>query len=141
MSIAADFIKRHEGCKLTAYQDQGGIWTIGYGHTGPEVHKGLVWTQAQAEIALSMDVDEFSDDVKRLLKRALSENSLAALISFAFNLGAGALASSTLLVKVNQGDDLNAAKEFQRWDHIGQQENKGLLLRRLREATLYLEGV
>lgn len=49
-------LKREEGVDLHAYQDQGGVWTIGYGHTGPEVHAGLVWTLAQAEAALLLDL-------------------------------------------------------------------------------------
>ena len=44
-----DLIKRFEGCELEAYQDAVGIWTIGYGHTGSDVHKGLKITQAQAD--------------------------------------------------------------------------------------------
>jgi lysozyme len=45
-----------ESLRLTAYQDAVGVWTIGWGHTGPEVHKGLVWTREQAEAALKEDL-------------------------------------------------------------------------------------
>lgn len=48
--------KRSEGCSLKAYQDLGGVWTIGYGHTGPEVHEGLTWTQEQCDDALKEDI-------------------------------------------------------------------------------------
>src|SRR5690625_2307834 len=45
-------LKHFEGVRLKAYRDPVGVWTIGYGHTGPEVHEGLVWSHAQAEKAL-----------------------------------------------------------------------------------------
>jgi lysozyme len=48
--------ERDEGLRLTAYQDSGGVWTIGWGHTGPEVHKGLVWTREQCVAALRKDL-------------------------------------------------------------------------------------
>jgi len=46
-----------EGLRLTAYQDSGGVWTIGWGHTGPEVHEGLVWTREQCAAALKHDLE------------------------------------------------------------------------------------
>lgn len=50
--------REFEGCRLEAYQDQGGVWTIGYGHTGPDVHEGLTWTQEQADEAQKKDLGE-----------------------------------------------------------------------------------
>lgn len=135
-----DFVKQHEGCSLTAYQDQGGVWTIGYGHTGPEVHKGLVWTQAQADAALNADLTKAEAQVMKQVTVALSDKQKAALDSFVFNLGGGALSSSHLLQCVNAKDWVGAAKEFIRWDHVGQTEVKGLLIRRLDEAALFLRG-
>ena len=85
--IAHDFIKTHEGCKLTAYQDQGGVWTIGYGHTGPEVIAGLVWTQEQAEQALEIDLAKHELAIHHQIVFALSDQQAAACISFSFNLG------------------------------------------------------
>lgn len=137
--IAVDFIKRHEGCRLKAYKDSVGVWTIGYGATGADIKEGLVWTQEQAEERLQSDIAKFKKELDRLVTN-LSEKQEAALLSFIFNLGASALASSTLLVKLSQGDKLGAAKEFHRWSHAGGKELKGLLLRRMREAVLFLEG-
>ena len=48
--------KSEEGLRLTAYKDSGGVWTIGWGHTGPDVHEGLVWTREQAEEAFQRDI-------------------------------------------------------------------------------------
>lgn len=138
---AVDFIKGHEGCQLTAYQDTGNVWTIGYGSTGPDIVKGLVWTQEQADSRLQLDVAKTEVAVVKLLNKQLSEQSLAALDSFSYNLGVQALASSHLLQCVNNGDYLGAARAFQVWDHVGKDEIKGLLIRRLEEAALFLKGV
>jgi len=138
---ASAFIKSHEGCKLTAYQDLGGVWTCGWGSTGPDVAKGTVWTQKQADFRLELDLGKIELAVGKLLNKTLSEQSLAALDSFAYNLGHGALASSHLLKCVNSGDYIGAAKAFLAWDHVGKAEVKGLLIRRLEEAALFLKGV
>lgn len=139
-STAIAFVQLHEGCKLTSYQDSGGVWTIGYGATGPDVIKGITWTQQQADTRLASDLQKSETQVIKLLTRMLSEKQMAALISFTFNLGGGALASSHLLQCVNNAEWLSAAKEFIRWDHVGQTELKGLLIRRLEEAALFLRG-
>lgn len=137
---AIDFVKQHEGCVLTAYQDQGGVWTIGYGHTGPDVRKGLVWTQDQADAALNLDLSKAEASMLKLTTVQLSDKQKAALDSFVFNLGAGAYAGSHLRECVNNRDWVGAAKAFLAWDHVGQTEVKGLLIRRLDEAALFLRG-
>jgi lysozyme len=88
---AIDIVTRWEGLKLKAYLCPAGVWTIGYGSTGPNVVKGLVITKAQALALLRADLEVAAD---RILTRigpvvtALSDNQYAALISFVFNLGA-----------------------------------------------------
>lgn len=137
---AIDFIREHEGCKLTAYADLGGVCTIGFGSTGSDIKPGLTWTQQQADSRLAVDVAKMETAVLKLLKRKLSPQSIAALDSFAYNLGPSALETSHLLQCINNGDDIGAAKSFLAWDHVGKQEVKGLLIRRLEEAALYLKG-
>lgn len=140
-SVATQFIQQREGCRLTAYPDSGGIWTVGWGSTGPDIVSGTVWTQAQAGFRLSVDVQSTANKVTNLLKRnSLSDSSIAAIVSFAYNVGTNALASSHFLACVNSGDDIGAAKALLAWDHVGQTEIKGLLIRRLDEAGLYLKG-
>src|SRR5579872_3357982 len=102
--IAAEFIRWREGCRLSAYQDEAGTWTIGYGATGADVTRDTVWTLDQAEQRLASDLKRFSAGVRKLVSVALSERQMAALISFAFNLGLAALAQSTLRIVINQGD-------------------------------------
>lgn len=139
--VAIDFIKQHEGCQLTAYKDLGGDWTCGWGSTGPDIQAGLVWTQEQADFRLELDLAKIEVAVIKLLNKRLSDSALAALDSFAYNLGSNALASSHLFQCVNNGDYIGAAKAFMNWDHVANSEVKGLLIRRLEEAALFLRGV
>lgn len=139
--IAAKFIEGFEGRKHNAYLDQGGVATIGVGHTGSEVHLGLTWTDQQIDNALSLDLAKAETGARKFLNKQLSERSMAALVSFVFNLGPQAFASSHLLQCINNGDYIGAAKAFLSWDHIGKEEVKGLLIRRLEEAALFLRGV
>jgi lysozyme len=131
-----DLTKRFEACRLTAYQDIKGVWTIGWGHTGPEVHSGLVWTQEQADAAVIADTTNAVRAVNSHVTFAgLTQGEFDALVDFAYNLGCGALYGSTLLKLVNAGDIANAANEFAKWDHCGGKEVAGLLRRRLAEKA------
>lgn len=127
-----------EGLKLKAYRDGGGTWTIGYGHTGPEVVAGLVITDEQAENFLTQDLAKAEHAVNGHVTAPMTQNMFDALVDFAFNLGGGALASSTLLKKLNAGDKMGAANEFAKWDHSAGKEVPGLLRRRLAERDLFL---
>lgn len=134
-------VKQFEGCVLHAYPDPGtggDPWTIGYGHTGSDVHPGVTWTQAQADVALERDVQRFADDVNVMVTHSVSPNQFAALVSFAYNLGPTALAESTLLRLVNAGDYANAALQFARWTYAGGRQLPGLVRRRAAERALFL---
>jgi len=136
-----DLIKQSEGCKLTAYPDPGtggAPWTIGYGHTGPEVKKGLVWTQAQADSALADDVSRFADGVSALLGSApTTQGQFDAMVSLAYNIGLGNFRESTLLRLHKEGDYAGAANQFARWRFAAGKELPGLVKRRAAEAALY----
>jgi lysozyme len=133
--------RQFEGCKLTAYADQGGVWTIGYGHTGPEVHSGLTMTQDQVESCLEKDLSSSVDCVNRLVTANINQNQFDALVDFVFNLGCGSLATSQLLRCVNAGKFDDAAAQFQRWAHIRAVLVPGLLRRRQAEAALFSTSV
>lgn len=137
-SAGVALIKHFEGCRLTAYQDSVGIWTIGYGHTGPEVVEGLTCTQLQADTWLLNDTHAASNAVMRDVDVALTQNQFDALVSFTFNLGAAALAGSSLLRYLNGGSPSAAANEFLKWDHAGGVVIPGLTLRREAERALFL---
>lgn len=132
-------IRTFEGCKLNAYQDVVGIWTIGYGHTGHEVVKGMTITQDQAEYLLEHDLNTTERGVSKLVETGeATENQISALICFAYNVGLHNLATSTLLMKVNN-NDLSACEEFSKWCHAGGKIIHGLQLRREAERALFLK--
>lgn len=99
----AEFIKRFEGLRLTAYNDGTGVMTIGYGHTG-DVKAGETITQAEADSYFREDVKWAVDTVNNAVKVKLQKNQFDALVSFAYNVGEGAFKSSTLLKDLNVGD-------------------------------------
>jgi len=129
--------KSFEGLRLTAYQDCGGVWTIGYGHTGPDVHAGLTITEADADAWLRTDVSEAVTCVNRAVNVPITQNQFDALVDFCFNCGRGSLLQSTLLRKVNIGDFAGAAAQFALWDHAGGEVVEGLVKRRTAEAELF----
>lgn len=138
---ARDLIAAFEGRRQVAYPDPatgGDPWTIGIGHTGPEVHKGLTWTDAQIDAALDVDLTKFDHGVTALIgPAATSQNEFDAMVSFAFNLGLGKLGKSSLLVAHKAGDKGSAAIEFARWNRAGGKPMSGLTRRRAAEAALY----
>ncbi len=129
-----------EGLRLTAYMDQRGVWTVGYGHTGPGVHAGLTISEAEAEAFLAGDIAGAVAAVNRLVTAEISQNQFDALVDFAFNLGAATLARSTLLRCVNSGDFAAAAKQILAWDHVNGHVVPGLLRRRQAEAELFAKA-
>jgi lysozyme len=126
---------------LRAYPDPGTggePWTIGWGSTGPDIHQGTVWAQAEADRRLSEDVAAFGVKVAALIgEAATSQNEFDALVSFAYNVGRGNLAASTLLKKHKAGDKAGAAAEFGKWINAGGKPLEGLRRRRAAEADLY----
>jgi lysozyme len=113
------------------------VWTIGYGHTGPDVVQGLIITKAFADELFMGDIRRFEIGVENALKRHATQRQFNALVSFAYNVGLGAFRSSTLLARFNAGDDEGAAAEFERWNKVGDKELPGLTRRRAAEAEHY----
>ncbi|ENO2101847.1 lysozyme [Enterobacter hormaechei] len=135
-------IKEFEGCKLTAYQDSVGVWTIGYGWTQPvdgkPIRAGMTIKQETAERLLKTGLVSYENDVSRLVKVRLKQGEFDALVSFTYNLGARSLSTSTLLRKLNAGDYAGAADEFLRWNEAGGKVLNGLTRRREAERALFL---
>lgn len=129
-------IKAHEGCKLKAYLDTGGVPTIGWGHTRG-VKTGDRCTQAQADTWFETEVAEFADEVDGLVFPLLSQNRFDALVSFAYNVGVEAFMNSTLLHKVNAKDYAGAAEQFGRWIYDNGKVINGLVARRADERSLF----
>jgi lysozyme len=145
MTVNAETIKRlkrWEGCKLTAYQDGGGVWTIGWGHTSqagpPKVAEGMVITQERADEIFEVDLNNFARVVERLIKVPVNDNQFGACFMLAYNIGENAFASSTLLRYLNSGDYIGAADQFGRWIHDKGKVVRGLVNRRADERELFL---
>lgn len=143
LSGVKNLIAGEEGLKLTAYQDTGGEWTIGYGHLiqpGERYHPyGPVRTitQAEADALFDHDTRIATAAVDQLVRVPLTTSQRDALISFVFNVGVNAFRTSTLLRKLNAGDYAGAAAEFPRWNRDNGAVVAGLTERRLREQALF----
>jgi lysozyme len=136
----AKFIALFEGFRAVAYWDQWGqVWTIAFGHTGG-VKSGDKVTREKGLVLLRRDAATASQAVSDLVTVHLNQKQFDALVSFVYNLGAGALAESTLLRKLNNGNYRGAAEEFKKWDHAGGEVLAGLLRRRNAEARLFEGG-
>jgi lysozyme len=133
-----DLIKSFEGCKLKAYQDIRGIWTIGYGHTGSEVKEGMEITQEQADGLLKENLHYFENGVDHFTSEPLNENQFSAMVCFSYNCGLGSLVHSSILKCVNAGDFQGAADSFLLWNKSGGMEVPGLTRRREAERELFL---
>lgn len=137
-AIAEEFIKKKEGFREKAYWDVN-KWAVGYGFR-EGVTKGQTMTKAEADARMSKEVEKYSQAVENLVTNPkATEEQKAALTSFAYNAGVGALATSTLLKKFNAGDVHGAAAEFGRWSNINKTQFSGSLYRRrMQEKALFL---
>lgn len=136
-----DLIKEFEGCRLTAYPDPatgGDPWTIGVGHTGPEVKSGMTISQSIADAYLVKDAEHAADTIKRAVTVPLKQQQFDALVSFVFNVGSGNFLKSTLLRKLNAGDYLGASLQLLKWSKAAGKEMPGLVRRRAAEQSLFL---
>jgi lysozyme len=133
-------IKESESCRLDSFQDSVGVWTIGFGHTGPEVKEGLHITQDAAEALLLSDLETVEKCIANSVSVNLTQGQYDALCSFVFNLGCSALRNSTLLRLLNAGDDVGASEQFKRWDHAGGKVLAGLTKRREAEAEMFMNA-
>lgn len=124
------------GCK--AYPDPGTgghPWTIGYGSTGPNINKDTVWTKEQAEASLAEHVNYFCTGVLKLCPNLINHpNKLAAVLSFAYNVGLGNLRISTLRKRVLAEDWEGAQTEIVKWNKAAGRVLRGLTRRREAEA-------
>ena len=130
-------IKQFESCKLTAYKVDKAekYYTIGYGHYGADVKKGMKISKERAEKLFRNDIKYFETSVNSCLKIKVTQSMFNALVSFTYNVGFGAFKSSTLLKYVNKKQFTKASKEFKKWNKCGAKVLNGLVKRRLLEQT------
>lgn len=139
-----DLIKQFEGLRLESYPDPGtggDPWTVGVGHTGPEVMPGMTITEEEADEFLRSDVAAFEKCVSNAAAGIpLTQGQFDALVCWTFNVGCVAMRSSTLMRKLRSGDEDGAADEFLRWNKAGGRVMAGLTRRRQAERELFLTG-
>jgi len=132
-----NLLKRFEGCRLRAYRDVVGVWTIGFGHTGPEVVPGLLITSEKATEYLEHDLAKFESAIIKIVNVPLSQCQFDALVCLTYNIGISHFSTSTLLTQLNAGNYVAAANEFTKWDMAGGKQVPGLLTRRCAERSLF----
>lgn len=149
-------IKQHEGVRTRPYRDVVALWTVGVGHLMYPQQAGLnqegrkayelrpeddrTWTLDEVDAILKDDLKRFELGVLRLCPGSLTQGQMDGLVSFAFNVGLGALQRSTLRAKHNRQDYQGAADEFMKWTKAGGKVFPGLVKRRQAEQALYLSG-
>lgn len=126
----------HGGPALRSYLCPAGIWTIGYGHTRT-AKQGMTITPEQADTLLLQDLSEAERIVEDYVDVRLTDNQFAALVSFAFNVGAGSFSRSTLLRVLNAGEYGLVPDQLKRWVRANGKVLAGLVRRRKEEATLW----
>jgi lysozyme len=134
-----ELIKKYEGLSLRPYKCPAGFLTIGYGHVILPHENFVEITESQAESLLLKDIAEYEEYVAKAVNSDININQFGALVSFSYNLGILNLLHSTLLKKVNAGEHMDVPAEFIKWVHIDRKKTKGLIKRRLSEASLYME--
>ena len=133
-----EILKYFDGCKLTAYQDSVGVWTIGYGHT-KGVYNGMTITQEEAEQMLLTELEEYEGYIENMVTVPLTQNQFDALVVWIYNLGPTNFKNSTLLKELNAGNYNAAGQEITRWNKAGGKVLAGLVKRREAEAELFNE--
>lgn len=125
--------------RLDAYKDSGGVWTIGWGHTGELAREGVSINTAAAEVLFRDDWNHAEKAVMNALTQRVNDNQFGALVCLTFNIGAKAFAESTLARLINAGMYKPAAQEFLRWVYDNKKKLAGLERRRVAEQALFLK--
>jgi lysozyme len=128
-------IEESEGCRLKAYQDTGGVWTIGYGHTGG-VREGQVITETVATDLLRHDL-AYAEGIVNEKALPATQGQFDALVDFVFNVGPTQFLSSHLYAYHKEGSYKQAAAEFPKWKFDNGKVIPGLVIRRQKERDLY----
>lgn len=128
-------IKESEGLSLKAYKCPAGVWTIGYGHTGKDVKKGMVITEEKATELLKSDIARFEKHVSAYNKiYNFTRNEFSALVSFAYNIG-----SIAGLTKAGTRTKAMIANKMLEYCYANGKKLNGLYTRRQKERNLFLK--
>jgi len=141
MLIATVFLGGKDGVEgrvYEPYKDVAGVWTVCDGHTGTDIIKGKKYSDRECDRLLWNDLQPVKKTVDSLVKVPLNEYQRAALYSFTYNVGSGSFSKSTLLKKLNAGDQDGACEELRRWVYAGGMKFRGLMNRRDMERSMCL---
>ena len=156
-AAAIDMIKHHEGVRLRPYRCPALLWTVGVGHVIDPSHISVKYedrkhlpipagwdrtlSAGEVDDLLAKDLGKFEQGVARACPAAVTRQGMFdALVSFSFNVGLGNLQRSTLRMKVNRGEYIDAAEEFLKWTKAAGRVLPGLVKRRQDERALFLLG-
>lgn len=138
-------LKEFEGCRLEAYQDPVGVWTIGYGLTAAsgviKPYKGLKISQARAEELLIAALGPYEKAVSEAITAPVNENQFSAMVSLCYNIGPKNFRDSSVRKLFNLGNTAGAAEMFKLWNKAGGKVLQGLVRRRAAERALFLKPV
>lgn len=141
-AVGLALIHSFESCKLEAYPDPGSQdghpWTIGWGSTGPDIVRGLTWTQEQCDARFAQDIAKYELAVDQATAGVpTNQDQFDAMVSLCYNIGIKGFRGSTVLRKHKAGDYLAAARAFLMWNKNDGKVMRGLTRRRMAEADLY----
>nr|WP_283812561.1 lysozyme [Providencia rettgeri] len=136
--MTVSMIAYFEGMETKPYKDVVNVTTVCFGHTGADIAPNKTYTESECLALLEKDLSKVRKGVDPLIKVDIDDNTRAAIYSFAYNVGTGAFARSTMLKKLNAGDIAGACNELKRWTYAGGKEWKGLITRREIENAVCL---
>jgi len=138
IALTVAMLSFFEGVEYKPYKDVVGVLTVCYGHTGADIIPTKTYSESECLALLEKDLSKVRKGVDPLIKVDIDDNTRAAIYSFAYNVGTGAFARSTMLKKLNAGDIAGACNELKRWTYAGGKEWKGLITRREIENAVCL---
>jgi len=138
LGLLHTLIKRFEGLHLMPYLCPAGVWTCGWGSTGPDVFPGKPWTREYADRRMEEDALFFARGALALCP-SLQGDQLCAIADFSYNLGLGRLRASTLRKRINAADNAGVITELNKWVFGGGKKLNGLVTRRRIEAMAFLK--
>ncbi|VTP12880.1 Lysozyme RrrD [Phytobacter ursingii] len=129
-----------EGVRYKPYRDVVGVWTVCYGHAGKDIMLGKTYTETECRALLDKDLNTVARQINPYITKPIPEAMRGALYSFAYNVGPGSFQTSTLLRKINQGNQEGACDELRRWTYAGGRKWQGLVNRRDVEREVCMWG-
>lgn len=136
IALTVSMIAYFEGMETKSYKDVVNVTTVCFGHTGTDIISNKIYSESECLALLEKDLSKVRREVDPLIKVEINDNTRAAIYSFAYNVGVGAFARSTLLKKLNAGDQHGACEEMKRWVYAGGKVWRGLVSRRDAESAL-----